>query len=281
MLFHEFLASALTLWTTLVAGQQTSGQVRPPERPTSETPTPETPTPETPTSGPATTRPAAPAADPAAVSDEVPFAFPAQQAVNYRVTYSGEPTGTVRVQWRPVEGKPERLLEGTFDYSGRGRRLISSTETWLDPGLHPLRMKQTINSFASPGLAGGRQVSCTFTEGAATTLFSDLSKGQTQTKEHLIEGEVFVLERQAFEHWVVVAALLARRGSPSLQLFEPSGGEMLKIQFNRQAPADTDPPGTSRWYFHHTTFAASLWVTPDGQLVKYQQDDTEFVRVEP
>lgn len=267
MLFHQFLKQTLVLGLFaggLVATVTALAQAPPPGEPSRK--------PDSRPSEPATSQPKK--------APEAPrLAFPADEEQTYLVTYKGETTGTVKLGWHAPDGEPRLLLEGTFDFNGRGRRLISTTETWYGPGLRALRMKQNLHMFSNPELSGGRQVGFVLENGVATVGVTDLNKGQTQKTSYPIDDETFILERQVFEHWLVVASVLPSRGSPSLKLFEPSSGTFMQIQFNLQPKEDDDPPGTSRWYFHHTSFAASLWVTPDGQLVKYRQDDTEFVRV--
>lgn len=204
--------------------------------------------------------------------------FPEGETIRYVWLTGGKNTGDLRFTWRRPEADPSGLeLNANREIDGEGNRLFSTTKTTLRADLKPVALSQTLRSFKEPNLTGGRQTQAVFEGDTATLTFTELGQGATRTQQHTATGQYLIFEKHAFEHWVVLATLLPKRGSPSLRLFMPSQGKMFKIQFNRQEPKEGDEEGVSRWDFVDASFAGSLWVSDDGRLHRYKQGKTDIV----
>ncbi|MGE4619348.1 MAG: hypothetical protein AAEJ04_06005 [Planctomycetota bacterium] len=220
-------------------------------------------------------------------SQKVPLPYSSEERHEWEWTQEGIPVGKTTVLLIAPEPEQDHWgLDARLRWSRQGRSLDLRQRTDFSPdSLEPIRTRKE-GRISALGVGDRRLVVATEISNHEARIVVQSPDEGTQIDRRLpFPAGSVVLENQSFEHWILIAAQLARKkkaASPGSHIFSaliPSEYRTLKLEltFDRQEKSGSQT--LLRWNVKSTDFSAKIWISPEGTLERYQQDSVQIRRI--
>ena len=139
--------------------------------------------------------------------------------------------------------------------------------------LRPLKYAHKISGLSS-GLGSIEILDAEFIDKEKLALVT-FKKPDGAYKERDVEltDEYYLYFQNAF--FVLLSPVLHAKGEGRYNMFRPNAIELFRMDFEKKRKEGA----YQRWSVSHPSMKATLWLTKDGALHKYQQGDTEVVAI--
>ncbi|MCI0652742.1 MAG: hypothetical protein L0Z55_12760 [Planctomycetes bacterium] len=212
---------------------------------------------------------------------EAEWPYPEETWIVYRWVKDGTSVGSTR--FRITRGTDRAALfrvEAQFEFNEPGRSLRFDGLSVYDAKRQPVTYDSTRRLVAN-GLVGLTTVAAKFEAITITVSFDE--QGSPVPKNRTVEmprpAAGVLSEDHAFEHFALLAPILALNGSGEYNLVRPSNLLTFeKTRFTQVREEETSRGKAQRWTMEHPRMSADLWIAADGSLVRYRQDKLEITR---
>ena len=178
-----------------------------------------------------------------------------------------------------TETAPKELMEltGRWQFSQGGRKLFARSSTSLDANLRPESYWHKEQMFAEPDLKGANSIIADFAADGGTKVTLQQPSQPPIVRQLKVSTSFLLFDKNAFEHWVLLAPTLRREPSVKRTLFMPSDFRTFVVDFQYDGETTIRGKEAHRWNVDTKSFKAKLWVAPNGLLLRYTQKNTEIL----
>lgn len=204
--------------------------------------------------------------------------FPEKEWATFEWEKRGKRVGQTSFLWakeKPKDGGPEQIrVRGKFDFTADGRRIVADGVAFLTPALKPISYRVSRSTFVARTGIGETVTSADF-RGPTVVVNVKLKDDNVVTREIPKSDATYLYDGQAFEHWVLIAAILQQTKPATIEVALPT--EIMSLTFDVACEKD----GLLwKWTLTSQSFTAEIWTTNLGRLERYRQKRLEIRRVD-